>query len=350
MSINKINNVAASLISKVNGVSTSLIKNVNGISRLNIPGNTWTNTFAAGGEPNYVGCAYGYNTSLAKHIFCIISDTVLTNKSIYSSYDSTPQALGAGLPIFSYRTTPSMSTNWSGIVFGNNLFVAFSQTGSGSAAVMTSPDGITWTMQTITSGVSITSIAFGNGKFVALTNNSLTKIIYSTDGITWTSGGAPADISPGTIISFSNGYFATSKISTAIINLSTDGITWTTWDCGISANLLAIHYFNSEYLIFTSATSVLGHSPNLSSITNTTLPNNGYRIMQSLQGIGGYTNVAAMIKTSGTIGSGQTNIITSLNGSTWSYKNNNSSNLRDLTSGAGAFLAIGQNFILFSNN
>lgn len=76
------------------------------------------------------------------------------------------------------------------IAYGNGVYVAM-----GGYFVYTSPDAITWTYRSYNSPTGLGSgpVAFGAGKFIALTNPSGTAntgTYTSTDGITWTAGGS----------------------------------------------------------------------------------------------------------------------------------------------------------------
>jgi hypothetical protein len=57
--------------------------------------------------------------------------------------------------------------NWREVTYGNGLFVAVSFDGVGNR-VMTSPDGITWTSRTSAADNSWYSVTYGNGLFVAV--------------------------------------------------------------------------------------------------------------------------------------------------------------------------------------
>jgi hypothetical protein len=114
-------------------------------------------------------------------------------------------------------TMPS-SQNWSSVAFGLGKFVAVSATGTGAGA--NSTDGITWTSVSLPTSSSWNSVAFGNGVFVAV--NTSSQYIRSTDGITWTTGSAGSGQYYG--ITFGYGRFvAAGNAGTAT---STDGITW----------------------------------------------------------------------------------------------------------------------------
>lgn len=68
------------------------------------------------------------------------------------------------------------------VCYGNGLFVAVS--GFGAYKIRTSPDGVTWTVQTAPAGTGeLSEISYKNGRFIARGKGT---IITSTDGITWT--------------------------------------------------------------------------------------------------------------------------------------------------------------------
>jgi hypothetical protein len=119
------------------------------------------------------------------------------------------------------QTTPN-SDDFLDVTYGNGLFVAVSAT---AARVMTSPDGVTWTLRTAT---YITSCcAYGNGVFVAL---GIAGAMYSNDGITWTAASGTA-LNGFRAVTYGNGRFVavctTGGATTDSVAVSTDGVTWT---------------------------------------------------------------------------------------------------------------------------
>jgi outer membrane protein OmpA-like peptidoglycan-associated protein len=97
--------------------------------------------------------------------------------------------------------------NWSSIAYGNNLFVVTaSNPGMSSDYVMTSSDGITWTPRTAAAAVSWTSVVYGGGKFVAVASSGSNRVMTSTDGITW-AGHSAADASGWSSATYGNGLY-----------------------------------------------------------------------------------------------------------------------------------------------
>ena len=135
------------------------------------------------------------------------------------------------------RTIPSGGTTstWNSVTYGtpngNPLFVAVASTGTNR--VMTSPDGLNWTLRTCTAREWI-DVTFGNGFFVAIAfRGAGTKVMRSSTGITWTDhdAAAPLEENQWNSIAFGDGVFV--AVSSAIgtwsrIMTSTDeGLSWT---------------------------------------------------------------------------------------------------------------------------
>ena len=114
------------------------------------------------------------------------------------------------------------ANQWSSVTFGNGTFVAVSN--SGTNRVMTSTDGITWTARNVPAS-SWTSVTYGNGVFVAVAGFGTDRIMTSPDGITWTPRGSSTD--SWDAIAYGNNTFVAVGMSTNRVMTSTDGITWT---------------------------------------------------------------------------------------------------------------------------
>ena len=126
---------------------------------------------------------------------------------------------------------------WSSVAYGNGLFVAVANGNGGTTQVMTSSDGITWTLQTTPSTQSNhnwISVTYGNSGFVAVASGgtgTLNRAMYSTDGVTWLAGVTPADPAGLVSVTYGNGLYVAVATTSASGNLgavtSTNGATWT---------------------------------------------------------------------------------------------------------------------------
>lgn len=83
------------------------------------------------------------------------------------------------------------------------------------------PEDLVWTLHTTPGGRNYTSPAYGNGRFVAYTNDAGGDVISSTDGISWT---VHTSSTRGPI-AYGNGRFV--MVNGTSLAVSTDGQTWT---------------------------------------------------------------------------------------------------------------------------
>ena len=118
--------------------------------------------------------------------------------------------------------TSAANNGWDSITYGNGLFVAVSYNGSGNR-VMTSPDGITWTSRTSAANNGWHSITYGNGLFVAVSySGNGNRVMTSPVGITWTSRTSAAD-NTWLSVTYGNGVFvavATTGTNNRVMTLS----------------------------------------------------------------------------------------------------------------------------------
>ena len=70
------------------------------------------------------------------------------------------------------------SSSLSEVTYGNNTFVAV-----GGSTILTSPDGVTWTIRSSGTSSSLSEVTYGNDTFVAVGGST---ILTSPDGVTWT--------------------------------------------------------------------------------------------------------------------------------------------------------------------
>ena len=149
--------------------------------------------------------------------------------------------------------TPASNDIYGNLHYGNGLWVAIALNSYTSGAIMTSPDAITWTLQTMPAGVGgLSGITYGKGVWVATTIASPATFIISYDGITW------SDISTGfgsTTIFYQNGIFTTGY------HYSTDGINWIPTGANLSPR--AITYGNGYFIaVFETGVNRIYYSEN----------------------------------------------------------------------------------------
>jgi len=146
----------------------------------------------------------------------------------------------------------SITTNyWTSVTFGRGLFVAVAN--AGSNRLMTSPDGINWTVRTV-EGYAWTSVTYGNGLFVAVANG---RVMTSPDGVTWTSVAVAA--TSWNSVTYGNGLYVavsnTAGTPSAInrVMTSPDGVTWTIRTAAASEQWNSITYGNGIFVAVASS-------------------------------------------------------------------------------------------------
>ena len=90
-------------------------------------------------------------------------------------------------------TLPSGANSqpWGGVAYGADMFVAINDNkGSSAQQLLTSPDGVTWTLRAAGNTnhyyqTGWNGITFNNGRFVMVGNTVRTPALYSDDGINW---------------------------------------------------------------------------------------------------------------------------------------------------------------------
>ena len=113
-----------------------------------------------------------------------------------------------------------VTAEWRSIAFGNGRYVAVAE-GSSNTVGAYSDDGINWTQTTMPSG-NWYGICYGAGKFVSISYNS-NSLAYSIDGINWTSI-TLTNSDNWNSMTYGNGAFVI--VGKNYYAYSTDGITW----------------------------------------------------------------------------------------------------------------------------
>lgn len=147
---------------------------------------------------------YGLNKVIyANGEFVAVGD----HGSIYTSSDAVTWTKQVA-PVASNTPNPWDPYDLKAITYGNGQFVAVGTHGT----ILTSPNGQAWTLVPSTGIQSgnqdFTGVAYGAGKYVAVTNNASTSSIVSSvdDGATWSTEGTFAGSFAS--IAYASGYFA----------------------------------------------------------------------------------------------------------------------------------------------
>ena len=233
--------------------------------------------------------------------------------------------------------TAGTTEDLGGVVFAFDRFHAVTLT---SGRIYSSADGVTWTSLN-TPSAGLRRIAFGTGRLVAAGNSG--ELQTSTNGTTWTAGTAgTAESLLG--VNYVNGQFIAVGTN-GVIRSSLDGLTWTGRNSsGNRSNLQNVVFGQGLYLIpgqsGTTGRTLLSSNDGL--IWRETIIGAG-AVGTSLRAAAAGPNELVAVGTSGTI-------LHSSNGQRWNSRTSGtSSQLNDVTFGAGLFIAVGNSGVVLAS-
>lgn len=148
--------------------------------------------------------------------------------------------------------TISGGSAWGYVTRTNDKFIAFATTATTTAAVST--NGINWAIIGMPASAKWTSAAYGNSKYVAVSESSSSA--HSTDGVNWTLSTLSASATWRRVI-FGNGKFFAIATSANYLNVSTDGVIW------FSTSLPATQAWNAMASDGVSRTVAVGGTSNI---------------------------------------------------------------------------------------
>jgi hypothetical protein len=142
--------------------------------------------------------------------------------------------LKIGIDFIKWRLrTSATDNNWTSVAYGNGVWVAVSSSGTGNR-VMSSSDGINWTIRTSAADNNWTSVVYGasDNLFVAVASSGSDRVMTSPDGITWTLRSTAGDNVDWRSVTYGGGRFVAVGDYDAFfptqVMWSNDGITWNT--------------------------------------------------------------------------------------------------------------------------
>lgn len=116
---------------------------------------------------------------------------------------------------------PVPDGSWQSVAYGNGRFVALSSTNA-TPEELVSTDGHSWTSVSGPAG-PWTALTFGGGRFVAV--SSAGQIDTSTNGMQWKSVWHHGNLD-FTSVAFGNGHFIAADSALGAVGLSTNGVNW----------------------------------------------------------------------------------------------------------------------------
>ena len=181
-----------------------------------------------------------------------------------TTYISIPSTETFGMGFVEVATSPSTQFNistvpnalgWRGPAYGNGVFVAIAVN---STTSVYSTNGITWTEKTLPVNATWAYITYGNNKFLAISESGTfeTTIASSTNGITWQLNSFDTVGATNINISYANNLFFLNTLNdinnykpSLFLKKSTDGLNWTNATLPLRAYWWKVIYGNGKYFV-----------------------------------------------------------------------------------------------------
>lgn len=179
-------------------------------------------------------------------------------------------AIENGMVLKNIQAVMPSSEGWLSVAYGNGKFVAMSKNSTQAAY---SEDGINWTVTTSPSSDFWDSVTYGNGKFVAVAYRSK-GAAYSEDGINWTKTTMPIS-ADWTSVTYANGKFVAVAENTSTAAYSEDGITWTAVLMPRNDRWYSVTYGNGKFVTVIIASDKAAYSEDGINWTISSMPSIG---------------------------------------------------------------------------
>jgi hypothetical protein len=276
----------ALLYTSSDGVTWSESSNQSGLSSVSALTFTRDNTFLASGAGNrrlyQESCIFMIDSTLYTS-----GDGITWNSQYIAAASNGQPVYGNGVFIMSGFLRSEDTITWTPIdspesigtvAYGSNTFVGL---GSSQQTVLTSPDGITWTVTSLDPSFYFSAIIYGNGSFY-IYDSSRGEVGISSDGTSWTYQSATDIPSSSQHIVYGNGTFVWVDSSYGRVLSSSDGINWT--QRGSMSSPLNVIFGNGIFVlntpseIYTSATGLSWTLRTIPSISYNLTPVSAYGI------------------------------------------------------------------------
>ena len=202
------------------------------------------------------GSGTGTATPVANHVVAVSSSTTV---NAYSTDGGTTWTAGGSLPGGISGTAVAVTY---GRYNGNGRWIAL---GSGGTSAYSTNGGVSWVAGGAVGSGTYTSVAYGQGVFVAITTGATTTRISVDGGQTWTAGGAlPASSTWISVAYGANKFVAVSTDGAVDPAYSVDGgVTWSSaGETGYlgSGTITSVHYGQGVFVVTDSSSDNMSSS------------------------------------------------------------------------------------------
>ena len=196
-------------------------------------GNVWANSVLGDSNQSYGFAAYGNGTYVLLNGLVDSGDNIAISTNGYNWQLSPAPGLGAN--------------RGGAIVYGDKFVRLQGLFGSPSSTIWYSTDGTNWTSADVGLVSYWRDVAYGGGRYVAVSESSQTQAVTSGDGITWNTVSMPAT-AQWTSVTYAAGRFVAIGNNGNRAAYSTDGNTWTGATLPANTNWIDVAYGNGTFL------------------------------------------------------------------------------------------------------
>lgn len=250
---------------------------------------------------------------------------------------ATPHSFAKSTDGINWINIPISSGNfWTSVAYGNGKFIALGHGGS-AKNVATSSNGTNWDFTYNSALGGYTNIRYVGNTFISSArNNSLNSIVASSDGVNWTVKTMPATRYWNNV-AYGDGKFVivggVGGSPSDIVAISNDGNTWTSESLPVSNAWIDIAYGNNTFIAIASPGNNIATSPDGINWTHRSLPKSG--VWRSIA----YGDGRFII-----VGNDNTILITNDNGLTWTQRTSS------ITTDWTTIIYDNDRFVTISNN
>lgn len=232
----------------------------------------------------------GYYGTLINFVYYLNNNYIAA-----SNYTANCIVSGSWPGSFSFAGNGAMPVKgqWSSMCYGNGIYVAMVEYPDdnydvSNIAAYTTDLSNAWTKVTLPYSAYGHHIAWGNGKFVAISKRpSYSYGLYSTNGKTWTKFTTfPSDSGAPIMLKYIDNKFVVIKSNGKVLT-STNGTTWTTVgtiSVNTSTQWTSATYGNGMYIAHSYNSNIIAYSTDAVNWASTTLPNSRVKGVMAYNG------------------------------------------------------------------
>jgi len=148
------------------------------------------------------------------------------------------------------------SASWTAIAYGAGRWVAVS---NGTATANTTDPTVAWTTGGLLTNANWSAITYGNGQFMAVASGTATAA-YSTNGTSWSNTAALPANTTWTGVAYGNGVYVAIASGGTQAASSSDGLSWTTRSLPTSATWSSVAFGDGTFVAVASGSTISAYS------------------------------------------------------------------------------------------